>query len=143
MSLTVKQMKGLIGSRVKISTPSKDSPTGIEFIEGVLLAAELTGVAVQASKGVKLLPIEAVYDAELVVPTRKLVRRKLKPTSQSQVRQHLIDRHGMPVDLVQSMTNDVAYMVHWKIDHRNLGHQHTAEVTGPQDSSIEYEVSDE
>lgn len=139
-SLTVADLKAAVGSKARLTVPSKKSPTGVIDIEGTVLAAEQTGVVLQTTKGVEIFELAQIYEAVSVAPTRKLVRRKLSALPDSQARQHLIDRHGMPVDLVRSLTAEQAGNVHRQVNHSNLGHMHT-EPKVTQADDVEIEVS--
>lgn len=57
------------------------------------------------------------------VPVR-LTRRWIAGISAVNVRQHLLDRHGMPFPLIKDMNDEQAHAAHAAINHQDLGHAH-------------------
>ena len=47
---------------------------------------------------------------------------------QDDVRQHLADRHGTWISLLRTLNPEAALRYHEKIDHKDLGHQHSNKV---------------
>jgi hypothetical protein len=94
-------------------------------VEGTVGKADATGLVLQTSKGVTIIPVARILDVEVKLPNR-LQRRWLREAGASTVRQHLLDRHGMPFDLIaaQGVDHKLYLEMHSKIDHGNLGHQH-------------------
>lgn len=54
----------------------------------------------------------------------RLTRRWIQGTSAMNVRQHLLDRHGMPFSFIKAMDDTQAFEAHDKINHSDLGHAH-------------------
>lgn len=78
-------------------------------------------------------------DVELILPNqieelslaptkpKKLSQKKLKLVTESNVRQHLLDRHALTRAAVNEMSDEEGLAVHEAIDHSDLGHRHVAE----------------
>lgn len=66
---------------------------------------------------------EIEHVRERNISTKRLLRRYLSPQNDGQVRQHLADRHGMPLDIIPNDL-DEAMELHAKVDHERLGHAH-------------------
>lgn len=94
-------------------------------VEGTVGRADATGLVLSTREGVVIIPSSRILDVDLRVITR-LQRRWLREAGLSTVRQHLLDRHGFPFDLVaaQGMEPKTYLQTHANIDHSNLGHQH-------------------
>jgi len=58
---------------------------------------------------------------------RTLSQKKLKPVADSNVRQHLLDRHGYSRSAVNKMSDEQGAAEHNGIDHSDLGHRHLTE----------------
>lgn len=65
-----------------------------------------------------------IIDIDLEPKVRRLARRWIGTIGIEVVRQHLLDRHGYPFDLVKNMDAKVAGQVHDALSHERLGHQH-------------------
>lgn len=116
------------GKRVIVTEDITHLGTDEDFreVEGTVGRADKTGLVLQtAREGVVIIPANRILDVDIKV-TNRLQRRWLREATPSTVRQHLLDRHGMPFDLVAAPGLDPkAYLeMHSKIDHSNLGHQH-------------------
>lgn len=94
-------------------------------VKGMVHKADTAGLVLRTNGGVVIIPASQVLDVDIELISR-LQRRWLRVPTLSVVRQHLLDRHGMPFDLVAAPGMEVkAYLaMHERIDHSNLGHQH-------------------
>lgn len=55
---------------------------------------------------------------------RSILVRYFADGETTSIRQHLADRHGKPVSVLNHITEDSARDVHDNIDHTDLGHRH-------------------
>ncbi len=124
----------MIGVRVCVEIDS-DTPSNLSEIEGVLVGVSATGVAVKIRTGLQFYSFVDILDITKVNVARKIVRRRIRHIVESQTRQHLLDRHGIPWDLTKALSPSSAYAMHEKIDHSNLGHQHNS----PDDPALDEE----
>lgn len=100
---------------------------------------ELEGKVEDASEVGMAFKEKGKRDVDLVLPEKieeialapekpkKIVQKKLKPVTETNVRQHLVDRHGMPRSQANEMADDDALKLHDGIDHADLGHKHETE----------------
>jgi len=58
---------------------------------------------------------------------RKMIQKKMKPITEGNVRQHLVDRHGLSLKEGNELTEEEAAKAHSALDHSGLGHRHVAE----------------
>ena len=94
------------------------------IVQGKLLRASYHGIAIQEANQTSIIDLSIVQDIYPASKQGKVVRRRLRYIVALQVRQHLLDRHGMQFDLIRALTPKVAKQLHDKIDHSNLGHRH-------------------
>lgn len=97
---------------------------------------ELTGKVEDASEVGMAFKEKGKRDVDLVLPhqieeialapekPKTLSQKKLKPVTESTVRQHLLDRHGYERSVVNEMSDAQAFGEHNDIDHTDLGHRH-------------------
>jgi hypothetical protein len=112
------------------------SARGSEIVkaEGKLLRAGAQGVVFESRGKTVIVPLGSVIDLYEFTQPRKVVRRKVQHLLQRRARQHLLDRHGIPWDLVKFTTDQTAFDMHQQINHANLGHQHRGpEEVGPEE----------
>lgn len=97
-------------------------------VEGRVIEATVKGLVVQTRTGVVIIMTQHILDVEEVKknPTKRLVKRWIRESTLESVKQHLLDRHGWPFDLVseKAMPTDMLLHRHDLIDHSNLGHGH-------------------
>jgi len=127
MPVDPKSLEQFEGKQVILHKITDD---GLQELEGKIEAASEFGVAFK-ERGKR--------DSDLVEPgqieeialapskPKKLSQKKLKPVTDSTVRQHLLDRHGYELGVVNEMSDDAALREHDDIDHTELGHLHVAE----------------
>jgi hypothetical protein len=96
-------------------------------VEGRCIAANEKAIVVKMGSKSRLIERHEILDIEVVDRSRpkKIVVRWIAEVTPESVRQHLADRHGMPVDLVPQDAES-AMRIHGSIDHdsRRLGHRH-------------------
>lgn len=132
MAIRLSELPLLIETRVTVEVQGDDDVSSWT-IEGLLIAVGDAGVVVKNSDGPQIVMRHHILDIKKTVMSRKIVRRKIRHIVMQQVRQHLLDRHGMPWDLVKMMRPDSAFQAHESIDHSNLGHQHAAPGEGGEE----------
>lgn len=97
-------------------------------VEGKVVAATEDGLAIQTRTSVVMIQAKHILDVEELTRTipRRLVRRWIRDATPESVKQHLLDRHGLPFALIQpkEMTAEMLIIMHNKIDHSKLGHNH-------------------
>lgn len=127
------------GRRVIVQVDTINNPaypdaedTYIE-LEGKVVRADENGMVLDTKQKSEIVPVKFILDIDPVTrpPSRRLVRRWLREQTEAGVRQHLVDRHGYPFDLVsaKAMTADALLKMHNGINHSNLGHQHGVKPT--------------
>lgn len=129
MKLTQYQDKKVIVTR-NLKEANKDGHLS-EEIEGTVLSAnDEVGLLI---KPVGKVMAELVTPAEIegevrLAPTvlRTFKQKALKPVTLDSVRQHLIDKHGFSLTLINSANEKRAMTIHNDIDHSDLGHSHEA-----------------
>lgn len=121
MSLKLSELHLLIGKRVVVEM---QGTSGTFEIEGNVRSADTTGIVLLAKEGPSIITISEMIDIYETDAPRPLVRRKLRHIGARQARQHLLDRHGMALDLIRATTAATAFILHEALNHSNLGHQH-------------------
>lgn len=115
------------GKRVIVQEDITHLKTDEDFreVEGMVHRADASGLVVRTGGGVVIIPASRILDVDIKISSR-LQRRWLKVPTITVVRQHLLDRHGFPFDLVATpgVDHKVYLEMHTKIDHANLGHNH-------------------
>lgn len=96
-------------------------------VEGRVIKANSFAIVVKSGSKTNIYEQREILDVEIVdktKPKKVLVRWIAEPTA-DKIRQHLADRHAIPVDLIP-VDPEQALELHSKIDHnqRNLGHRH-------------------
>jgi len=103
---------------------------GIEELEGKVEAASVEGMAFKekGKRDLRLVEADEIEEIALAPETpKKITQKKLKEPTLTGVRQHLVDRHGMPRSEANSMNDEKAWDLHDQIDHKDLGHRHVAD----------------
>lgn len=81
--------------------------------------------------------------SEQATRLRLVTKRKLSAPKPVTIRRHLADAHGMPLDEVNGMSDDLAMKRHAEIDHEPLGHYHAEPGESQGESAAMQGVSDE
>lgn len=95
--------------------------------EGTVIAASVSGILVKPRGAMlgELIAADEIVSLEILSEqSAKVVRRRLRIMKQTDVRQHLADRHGTPVSVIVKMTDQVCFNEHAQIDHTDLAHFH-------------------
>jgi hypothetical protein len=121
VDIKMSDLPKLVGTRVVVEVSAGgDSWTH----EGEVIAAKATDLAIKTKTDTVIIDMNFVDDIRPADPIVKVVRRKVRPVVLAQVKQHLLDRHGYPWDLVRAATPSLAMQMHDNINHDQLGHRH-------------------
>lgn len=139
MTVKAEDLQQFLNKRVVLHTNDpEDSSKTIER-EGKVEAASIAGIAFKekGKSSVDLYEIHQIFEIDtLPEPPKKIRQKKLKPVEEGQVRQHLVDRHGMPVSKANELNEAQATELHDRIDHKDLGHRHEAAEQTSQEQAI-------
>ena len=132
--VTVDAIQQFLGKKIIVNYKTDDDP---KIFEGKVLAISPAGLVMGNRSTTKLFDLEEVIDWDPVTRQRRVQRRQLRvldETDQS-VRQHLADRHAVPVDVLNAVDEDTARSMHDRIDHGQLGHYHVSKAE--QDNALD------
>lgn len=128
MAISAKDLVKYDGKQVILHLVQEDGSA--KEMEGKVEAASEAGMAFK-EKGKR--------DVELIMPSdieeiafapekpKRITQKKLKPVTVTNVRQHLVDRHGMSRSEANSITDEEALELHDQVDHKDLGHKHVSD----------------
>jgi hypothetical protein len=121
MTINPDTLPALSGKKVTLTS------TGGEATEGLLEAATPLAVIFKAKgkSNPTLIEVGDIDTIELLAEKPTVIKQSaLKDVDAGSVRRHLLDRHGLPLSVVNEMTDDEAIEAHDQIDHSDLGHRH-------------------
>lgn len=125
MTVSSVDLGTLDGQRIRVKARDGDAA---EFEwEGTVIAASPIAILVKPRGAMlaELIQAESIIELDVLAnPNAKLILRRLRILKPHEVRQHLIDRHGMNFEVVESMNDIEAFEYHNSIDHSGLGHMH-------------------
>lgn len=130
MSLKLSDLPNLVDKRVVIEMQGLSD--GTYEIEGMVCAVNSTGLVLAVKGDTIILQTVDIVDINEADAPRPIVRRKVRHIPARQARQHLLDRHGVPLDLIRGTSPKTAYVLHQATDHSNLGHMHEAPEEGDE-----------
>lgn len=112
----------------KLAEADEDGNTAVE-IEGKVQVGNTSGILIKPKGKVAFDMIEADQIEEVTfVPTKlkELKAKELKPVEHGSARTHLLERHGVTLDWVNSNSEEDALKYHETLDHveLKLGHVH-------------------
>lgn len=115
---------------VKNTTDDKGQPT-TEEVEGTVQASNPLGILIKPKGKVNFDLIELKDIEEVYTPAegdKKFTRSRLKPVEEGKMRRHLLDRHAVNLEWVNSVSEEDAVKYHDSLDHEklDLGHYHKA-----------------
>lgn len=145
MAVNATELEGYLNKKVVLHTIDAESGELVER-EGKIDAASPHGIAFKekGKASVDLYEVDQIEEiAPLVEGPKKIRQKKLKPVEAGSVRQHLVDRHGMPLDRANDIDEAQAVELHDRIDHTNLGHRHEAPEVSSQEEAIAAAESDD
>lgn len=120
-------MTAMLGVSVSIQIDRPDPDTGESFtvLEGRILRVEAPNFAIRTQFKTWIIPLGELLEIERLEGRRRaLTVRYLRVFEASEVRQHLLDRHGLAHDLLTNIDQEVAMELHNRMDHSHLGHRH-------------------
>ena len=134
-SMKAEDLAGFVGKIVVVQVdvkPISDDDDTFREVTGKCMAATLDGLVIQQKSTVELIKMMDILDVEVVTlkRTTRLVRRYVEVVTDSTARQHLLDRHGLPFEVVRSLTPTDGVMFHSAVKHDALGHGHGAKPPG-------------
>lgn len=107
--------------------PALNDGDSFREVQGRCIVGNETGVVLQLRNGTtEMFMLEVLLDIEEVTKVRveRLVKRWIDVIPAGSARQHLLDRHGMPMEVARSLSPDEALTLHELADHNKLGHGH-------------------
>lgn len=144
MSVDPKTLEEFDGKQVILTLKQEDGSASEQ--EGKIEAASEAGVAFKekGKRDVDLIMPDQIEEISLAPSKpKKLVQKKLKPVMLGTVRQHLVDRHGYDLSVVNEMDDEKALKEHEDIDHKDLGHKHEADDEDESEEESADEAGDE
>jgi hypothetical protein len=132
------------GRHIRVNVDkSENGEDDYTTLEGKVISASDAGLCIRHRGG----PV--IIDANKIIgeieeikrpPRRKIMRRYVRLIdADTPAKQHLADRHGTFVSVLDSVDEDTARLMHDKIDHEDLGHRHGPRGggNGVEDGAIE------
>lgn len=121
------------GQRIKFMYVPKDATEFVEM-EGVVDLVNLPAIVIKpkGSTMVKLITIDQIdTDTIEIIPEKPRVikAKRHDGVGRTNVRNHLLDRHGWGLAAVNNLTDEDAQEIHDKFDHSDYGHFHADRVT--------------
>jgi hypothetical protein len=117
-------VRKLFGKNVILTIQGED---GTETLEGKVAVVSDAGLALKMRSSTRIIDINRILGfEEQARPKRKRVIKRYvrKIDEESDARQHLADRHGVLVSVLNAVDSETAREMHDKINHLDLGHQH-------------------
>lgn len=134
MTTTPVAVEQFVNKRVILHVRQEDG--SLKEIEGKVEAASEAGMAFK-EKGKSSLDLYMPNQIEEITAApekpKPVSQKKLKPIELGQARQHLLDRHGVPLSWAKENTEEAAFEYHQSLDHSDLGHKHVAEENKPSE----------
>ncbi len=125
--MSYSDVKVMVGVNVVIQIDRVDPTTNQDFtvLEGRILRVEDSEFAIQTQAKTMIIPLAELLEIERKEGQRRtLTLRYLRKMESSEIRQHLLDRHGVPYDLVAALDEEAGMEYHNRIQHALLGHRH-------------------
>lgn len=120
-------VRPFVGVAVVVELDRDNPDTGETSIqlEGRVIRAADEGFAIQTSTKTIVVEYSELLDIERKEgKRRKVLVRYLRHVTSSDVVQHLSDRHGLYMDILNSLDEEAALEYHNRLDHEGLGHRH-------------------
>lgn len=123
MTIDASQLESFDGKDVLLTLDSEE-----DAIEGRVESGSEVGVAFKrkGKRDIDLILPGSIVSIELA-PTKPTVikTKSILVVPVERIRTHLVDRHGWNLSTVNALTNEEAELQHNKVDHSDLGHEHT------------------
>lgn len=127
MSINPQDLPQYEGKKIILVLKTDD---GAKEFEGTAEAASeaALGFKEKGKRDLVLVEPDAIEEISLVPEKpKKVTQKKMKPIAEGNVRQHLADRHGIPLSDLKDVSEEDAKKAHDNMDHSDLGHKHVAE----------------
>jgi hypothetical protein len=126
-TVTAADLQKHLGQIVLVNYKTVD--TEPKVFEGKIRLVTPTGVVLRNRSTDMLIELDEIIDFDVIGHRkRRIVRRHLRPLGEDKsVRQHLADRHAVMIDVLNSVDETTARIMHDRIDHGKLGHMHRTE----------------
>jgi hypothetical protein len=130
VEITTSELRNLPGKLllVQVNVVGSDEEDFRE-VRGRCLVANNGGLVIQTKHRSEMIQMRDIIDIEYDTKPKRLARRRLDEISDEAVRQHLLDRHGLPYEIVKQMDVQTAVTLHNKYNHGTLGHEHGTKPT--------------
>lgn len=125
MSVTAEELSEYVNKRVILHVIQNDGST--QEIEGKVEAASEAGMAFKEKGKSSLelyMPGQIAEIQRAPEKPKQVIRKRVNPVQLGQARQHLVDRHGVPISWAKDNTEEAAFEYHEQLDHSDLGHKH-------------------
>lgn len=125
--MSYSDVKVMVGVSVVIQVDRTDPTTKKDFtvLEGRILRVESGEFAIQTQAKTMIIPLSELLEIERKEGQRRtLTLRYLRRMESTEIRQHLLDRHGVPYDVVAALDEEAGMEYHNRIPHQLLGHRH-------------------
>lgn len=95
-------------------------------VTGKCVASGEKGLVLQVKGRTLIFEAKDILDVEVIGKRRnsRVSIRWIDKIDQTIVRQHLLDRHGLPLAIVRGLSSTDAMRMHDAVDHEKLGHRH-------------------
>lgn len=134
--MTIQLEDLLEGTKVSV-TWNKD---GEEVTKEGSVVASNPGMLLVKPRGAmlgELITSDTLISVTELTEVSKITVRKLKIVKMGEARQHLADRHGLPLESEYLETEAIAFKYHEAIDHSGLSHVHEDKNESEQAQAIE------
>ena len=111
-----------------LAEPNEKGESAVE-VEGTVQIGNALGLLIKpkGKTNFELIPAAEIEEITLAKESNKAIKRsKLQPVKLGQARRHLLERHGVQLAWVNSVTEEQALEYHNSLDHEDLdlGHVH-------------------
>lgn len=125
-------LPGLVGKVIVVQVEVNNDDEDFREVRGKCLAGNEGGLVVQTRTSAVMIPLVDIIDVDIEPKNRRLIKRYIDPIDPDGARQHLLDRHGLPYDMLRQVSPAESVLMHAAADHGKLGHEH-----GPKPESTE------
>ena len=126
MSIDPKELPQYDGKKIVLVVDAGEGEDAAEYT-GKAEVASTAGIGFKESGKRDVVLVEPAQILEISLApekAKKITQKKSRPVKSGNVRQHLADRHGLPLDQLNGRSEADAVEYHDGLDHSNLGHIH-------------------
>lgn len=137
MTVAVTELAKHVNKRVVLHVKQDDGTLAEK--EGKIEAASEAGLAFKEKGSSKLdlyLPEQIEEIQAAPEKPKSITQKKVKIIEVGQARQHLADRHGVPLSWLKANDEQTAFEYHESLDHADLGHRHEAPKVTDRDKAL-------